>query len=157
MIGLTLLRQKWIDLDDFAANDVENIAAKSLALISALFAEYLRANKLSGQVYPALTGETRESTKQYAARKRFGTPAYIVRPGVGIPGNLNYLYGMARGYAVRNGEAFRYDHPRPFLKEGWREFRAGGKVRTLTEAVKASYMNHLSSGSPEIETLGAGS
>ncbi|MDR1903073.1 MAG: hypothetical protein LBQ88_12440 [Treponema sp.] len=169
MIGLTLSRQKWIDLDEFADNDLEAISAKSLALIGSLFAKYLRENKLSGQVLRVgksrLTGKgdktklhqaglTRYSTRPYSTRNRYGVPSYMVRPGVGVPGHLNYLYGMSRGYAVANtGKWFEYKTKYEFFKSGWREFKAGNKMRKLTEAVKGKYMQNITSKNPIIETI----
>jgi hypothetical protein len=167
MIGLTFSRQKWIDLDEFAANDLEAISAKSLALIASLFAKYLRENKLSGQVLQVgkdrlvshgatlhQAGLTRYSTQPYSTKNRYGVPSYIVRPGVGVPGNLNYLYGMARGYAVaKTGNWFEYKTKYEFFKSGWREFKAGGKMRKLTEAVKGKYMQNITSKNPIVETI----
>jgi hypothetical protein len=155
MIGLTLAWKKWTDLDRFTVGDMYAIFGKTFALSSAKFAEYVRLQKLSDQSLNALTGETRDSLKSYRMTKKYGVvPAYMVRPGVGIPGSLNYLYGMARGFAFsKSGKQFYYARPRPFMKEAWEEWGGKKQVRSYAEAVKDSYIQKLLSGASEIETI----
>jgi hypothetical protein len=154
MIGMRLAWKKWTDLDKFTVGDIYAIFGKTFALSSAKFAEYVRDYKLSGQSLYEPTGETKESTKPYRMTKKYGVvPAYLVRPGVGIPGSLNYLYGMARGFAVaKSGKQFFYARPRPFIKEAWEEWGGKKQVRSYAEAVKDSVIQKLLSGAPEIET-----
>ena len=155
MIGITLARKKWIDPNEFSVEGLKAVAGESLALASFRFAEYVRLNKLSGQSLPKLTGETWDSTRSYLMTKKYGAnPAYMVRPGVGIRGSLNYLYGMARGFAVaKSGEEYYYKKATPFITEAWKEWGGGRQVRTLSEAVQASYLRELAARSPETETI----
>lgn len=76
-------------------DDLPDIANLITNAIASEYAEYVKSNYLSGQVLQAITGETRDSVKFYDEK----TAVYRVRPGTGIPGNLNYLAGLARkGY-----------------------------------------------------------
>jgi hypothetical protein len=155
MIGLTLARKKWLDLNNFAIGDAYAIMGRALAGSSKDLAEYVRLHKLSGQSLEAPTGETRGSVKPHRMTKRYGiVPAYVVRPGVGIKGSLNYLAGVARGYAVaKSGKQFFYKRPRPFIAEAWKEWGGARKVRKNSEAVLDRYLKELETRTPETETV----
>lgn len=51
------------------------------------FVEYVRSSWLSGQAMQVRTGRTRDSVTPWTNKKG----QILVRPGVGIPGTLNYL------------------------------------------------------------------
>lgn len=173
MIGLFTERKKWIDIGSyqFLVADLQAIFGKSLALSSSQFADYVREHKLSGQSLrvgkgrpdakpPGKTrghqgGQTRASMMSHRLRDKRGNalPQYMARPGVGVKGSLNYLYGMARGAAASKlGTGFNYSKPRPFVSEAWKEWGGGRRVRSLSEAVQASYLRKLEGRAPEIET-----
>lgn len=155
MIGITLERRKYGDLDKFADDVRTKMSARILNIISENFSEYIKRSKLSGQVLGVRTGKTRESMGFYQL-KRAKTPTYVVRPGRGIDGRLNYLGGMSRGMLItpRRGE-FIYIrdeagritakvraatvHARPFMGPGWKEFRASGNLRGIMTAVYNAY------------------
>jgi hypothetical protein len=155
MIGLTLARTKHLDLDSFADSDVPKMGNRMLNLISEAFAEYVRRNKLSGQVLDVISGETRDSVGFYKIRNA-RTSKWVVRPGLGIPGHLNYLAGFARGMMVSvRGHAYTV-RPRPFMKPGWKEFRASGEVKKITGAVRAAYLSHAAKRNATVEVVEAG-
>lgn len=154
MIALTLTRTKYLDLDSFAEDEVPKMGNRTLNLISEAFADYVRRNKLSGQVLDVLTGETRGSVGFYKI-KSARTSKWVVRPGMGVPGHLNYLAGFGRGMMVSvRGRSFTV-HPRPFMKPGWKEFRASGEPRRIARAVRAAYLEHAAKRTPTVEVVGA--
>jgi hypothetical protein len=159
MIGITLTTKKWFDLDEFSAEDARCVSGKMLAAMAYQAAAYIQASKLSGQNLAVKTGETRESMGAVPQGKKWGTPAYLVRPGVGIKGSLNYLAGIARGYRAKIagegwGEGVYYKKgPNPFIQEGFKEWKAGGRMRRIGEAVKAKYFAALANGAPKTETV----
>jgi hypothetical protein len=165
MIGLFAERKKWIDIGShqFLVKDLQDIFGKSLALSSSQLAEYVRKNKLSGQSLLVgrghrghKGGQTRDSMQFHRLRDRRGNalPQYMARPGVGVRGSLNYLYGMAKGAAASKlGKGFNYARPRPFVSEAWKEWGGGRKVRSLSEAVQSSYLRELAGRAPEVETF----
>jgi len=95
--------------------DIGNLIANAIA---EEYAETVRENYLSGQVLQVITGETRASVKFFKERPgRFG-----VRPGVGVPGNLNYLAGLARrGYE--------------FMRTSNQAFQSANRPREIAERV----------------------
>jgi|GEM_PF-4594734 len=53
---------------------------------------------------------------------------FVIRAGLGVRGNLNYLSGLYRGEATsRSGKTFHYYKPRNLITETWRDF--GGQKR----------------------------
>jgi hypothetical protein len=61
---------------------------------------------------------------------------------------------MARGFAfLKSDKQFEYARPRPFMQEAWKEWDGKKRVRAYAEAVKASIIQKLLSGAPEIETI----
>lgn len=99
------------------------------------YAKLLRDQYLSGQVLDTVTGTTRGSVKFYKLRKG----VFAVRPGVGVPGSLNYLYIHERGGEIRPKKkpalafmgAFDWVYARrvvmprrPFMTPSFRKFRA---------------------------------
>lgn len=61
--------------------------------ISLRYAEFVKKHYLSGQVLRAISGKTRSSVKFAKLKKG----RFLVRPGFGIPGMLNYLVKFERG------------------------------------------------------------
>lgn len=49
---------------------------------------FIQQRYLSGQALNRITGRTSDSVKAWYSKKR---RSWFVRPGIGIPGNLNYL------------------------------------------------------------------
>jgi hypothetical protein len=171
MIGFTAERVTWIDVgsDQVFVEDVRAILGKSLAPAASQLAEYVRVNKLSGQSLNIgrdrrlnsrgwhIRGTTRDSVRPYRMKDRHGNdlPRYMVRPGVGIWGSLNYLSGMTKGVAVSKlGNGFRYIRPRPFMDEAWKEWGAGKKLRSIGESVQSAWLRERASRAPQTETIG---
>jgi hypothetical protein len=174
MIGFRAERKTWVRVGslDVEADGLKAVFGKSLALASHKFAEYVRDNYLSGQRLAVGVGRTlkggknrpggttRESTRPYRMKDRRGSdlPRYMVRPGVGIPGSLNYLYGIARGQAVsKNENRFHYKNGPAgfFVEDAWKAWGAGKTVRRYAEAVQDSWLRELANRSPETETIEA--
>jgi hypothetical protein len=154
MNAFTLARRKYGDLDKFAEDTRTKMGARILNLIAEQYSEYVKRSKLSGQVLSARTGKTRESMGFYQL-KRAKSPTYVIRPGRGIDGRLNYLGGMSRGMLIapKNGEwIYIRDEegkitarvksaivrPRPFMVPAWQEYK--GNARSLMKAVYNSYV-----------------
>lgn len=169
MIGLTLARRKYGDLDRFADDVQKKMSSRILNIIAENFSEYIKRSKLSGQVLGVRSGKTRESMGFYRL-KREKTPAYAIRPGRGIDGRLNYLGGMSKGMLIapKKGEFIyiRDDagnitakvrsatvHARPFMGPGWKEFRSTGNLRGIMKSVYAAYVQHEFKGDGATETL----
>lgn len=74
--------------------------------ISLEYAEFVKKNYLSGQVLKVISGKTRGSVKFAKMRKG----RFLVRPGVGISGMLNYLSKFELGN-------------KPFMGPSAREFK----------------------------------
>jgi hypothetical protein len=123
---------------------------------------------LSGQVF----GEGRDyktkkgfehrkgDTKKYFGfrwSKKLG--GYLARPGISkdrdlYPGNMNYMKGLASGYAVsKKNKPFYYEKKYAFVKNSWEAFKSSGAIRRVSEAVKAAYIRKLTSRAPEIEEI----
>ena len=110
---------------------IEELAAKSVASTSRRFAEYLK-NRRFDELFETKTGKTKESIDIYRYKSK--NPAYVVKAGVGIPGNLNYLMGLYRGRATsRSGKVFSYARPRDLLTEGWKAWGGEGKLQAASE------------------------
>jgi hypothetical protein len=173
MMSFAATRKTWIHIDRamVEAEELKAVFGKSLALAAGTFSEYVRDNYLSGQALNVgeggrklKSGEyrpggiTRESTRFYRMKdKRVSDlPRYMVRPGVGIPGSLNYLYGIARGQAVsESGKRFYYAKPIGFfIEDAWKAWGGGKEVRKLGEAVQSSWLRQLASRSPDVEAIG---
>lgn len=94
---------------------INNYAA---SLIAKEYAEFVRTKYLSGQKLRAMTGETRRSVRFFKLKNgMFG-----VRPGSGIPGRLNYLYGFERG-------------SRAFMGPSRRAFKRGGRPAEIAKEI----------------------
>jgi hypothetical protein len=118
---------------------IENFAAASVVKVSAVFTEWLQKSKFH-DVFEDRTGETRKSIGFYRTKKK--NPEYLIRPGVGIPGMLNYLYGEARGYATsRSGKKFSYTKKRDVVNEGWKEWQ--GNMNAIFEQMKDKFFKRI--------------
>jgi hypothetical protein len=74
--------------------------------IGEAYAEFVRRGYLSGQVLAVRRGVTRRSAKFF--KQRAGV--FGVRPGVGVPGRLNYLARFerrGRSFMGRSARAFK--------------------------------------------------
>jgi hypothetical protein len=112
---------------------VETLAARVAAKISGEFAAYLKNSRFD-ELFEDRTGETRESIGSYRYKSK--APAYTVRAGIGIPGNLNYLAGLYRGKAVsRGGKAFSYARKRGLVNDGWKAWGGAGKLSAAYEEI----------------------
>jgi hypothetical protein len=99
---------------------IEEVGAKSAASASHRFAEYLKNHRFD-ELFNDQTGETKGSIDTYRFKGK--KPAYVVKAGVGIPGNLNYLAGLYRGEArSRSGKLFSYARKRDLIIEGWKKW-----------------------------------
>ena len=163
MNAFTLARRKYGDLDKFADEVRTKMSARILNLVAEQFSDYVRRSKLSGQVLGVRSGKTRESMGFYRL-KRAKSPTYVVRPGRGIDGRLNYLGGMSRGMLIapKNGEwVYIRDEngkitarvksavvkPRPFMAPAWLEWK--GNARGLMKAVYKAYADRAFGNSVE--------
>ncbi len=157
MIGVTLAKRKYGDLDKFASDVRTKMSARILNIMAAEFSEYVKRSKLSGQVLSVRSGKTRESMGFYQLKRGKG-PAYVIRPGRGISGRLNYLSGMSSGMLIapKRGEwVYIRDEQgritarvrsalvkaRPFMAPAWKEYKAGGNVRAIMRSVYAAYVD----------------
>ena len=164
MTGITLSRRKYGDLDKFAADVKVKMSSRILSIMAYEFSEYVKRSKLSGQVLSVRTGKTRESMGFYKL-KRSRSPTFVIRPGRGVDGRLNYLGGMQRGMLItpKRGEwVYIRDesgditarvraatiHAKPFMRPGWSEYKSGGNVKTIMRSVYAAYLNRAFGGSP---------
>jgi len=111
---------------------VREVGAKSVATASRRFVEFLRYRRFD-QLFNSDTGETRDSidTYRYKSKKM---PAYVVKAGVGIPGNLNYLAGLYRGHAVsRSGKVFSFARQRNLIDDGWKAWGGDRELVATSE------------------------
>lgn len=83
--------------------DIMNWITSEVALS---VSDYYKSKELSGQVLNRVTGQTYRSTKFYKkSDMKFG-----IRPGVGVPGNLNYLnkwVGTSRQVGVKTYKTWK--------------------------------------------------
>jgi len=103
---------------DNLVKDMPKVRGRMVYAVATAYAKEVRKGYLSGQVLGVITGQTRKSVK--AVRKDKGV--YVVRPGVGIRGGLNYLRRFERG-------------DRPFMGPSFEAFRAGGRPGQIMTAV----------------------
>ena len=107
---------------------IRDIAARSVAKVSREFSDFLKYRRF-GELFNDKTGETRESIGLHRTRGK-KVPAYVVRAGLGVPGNLNYLMGLYRGRAVsRSGKVFSFARQRNLIDDGWRIW--GGEQKAI--------------------------
>ena len=110
---------------------IENIAARTTAKTAAEFVNYLK-NRRFDELFENQTGKTRESIGLYRWKSK--APAYVVKAGVGVPGNLNYLAGLYRGKAVsRSGKVFSYARKRDLITEGWKVWDGDTQMANIGE------------------------
>jgi hypothetical protein len=125
---------KVVSSGDFNMPDsdfLEVLAATSAAGASHRFLEFLK-NRRFNELFQNQTDETRESINTYRLRGK--KPAYVVKAGVGILGNLNYLAGLYRGKAVsKSGKVFSYARKRDLIKDGWKAWGGEGKLKAASE------------------------
>jgi hypothetical protein len=138
MIGMALARKRSGDLSKFADADALKMAARITNLWAASLADYIRANELSGQILDVQTGETRGSMGFY--RYKGKKASFAVRPGKGVAGHLNYLAGMQKGMLAGRGRKVII-RPKPFMRPGYRTWKASGAPTSIKKAVYAAYLD----------------
>lgn len=106
------------------ADDMPSIANFIVSQVADDYADWVRDRYLSGQVLRKVTGETYSSTKFFKMQE--GT--FGVRPGVGVPGSLNYLYRW-----VGTG--------REFMKPSARAFRAAGMPQKTADRILSGILS----------------
>jgi hypothetical protein len=122
-----------VDLSKISDFLLSALAGRTTAKVAGRFAEYLK-NRRFEDLYENRTGETKESIGAYRYKSK--TPAYIVKAGLGIPGNLNYLAGLYRGEAVsRSGKRFSYARKRDLINDGWASWGGGAKIESAYNEV----------------------
>lgn len=94
------------------------------------FAEYVRTYWISGQRIKVETGETFDTLGPFVPsrkKRRSSTDEiyYSVRPGVGVPGNLNFHGRWAKPAYKQFGHEF--------MRPAFRAFTAGDKVQKDVE------------------------
>ncbi len=122
-----------ISLTALEENFVEIVAAKTVAKVSNLFSDYLKDKRFE-VLFDSKTGETRKSIGVFRSNAK--NPAYIVKAGLGIPGNLNYLAGLYRGEAVsRSGKKFAYARPRDLINTGWTAWGGDRNIENIYDQI----------------------
>jgi hypothetical protein len=128
---------------------VETLGAKTAAKTAAEFTAFLRNTEFGKHfkdrdvkrkrgTTPA--GTTRNSIDFYRMKKP-KVPTYLISPGVGIPGHLNYLYGMAKGEAkTRSGKVFNYSKKRNVVLSGWEAWGGDSRLGGIYKEAKRNYM-----------------
>ena len=121
-------------LSKFMRSDfIEDVSAISAGSASRGFVEFLR-NTHFDKLFNDQTGETKSSIDTY--RYRGKNPAYVVKAGVRIPGNLNYLAGLYRGRArTKSGKIFQYGRPRDLIIGGWKAYGGYEKLAATIQRV----------------------
>ena len=137
-------------IEDFFIRD---LAARSVAKVAREFSDFLKYRQFD-QFFNDGNAENRRSRKN--GRERISTresigfhreatkkiPAYAVRAGIGIPGNLNYLAGLYRGHAVsRSGKVFSFARQRNLIDDGWRIWGAEQKAVAVGEEMLQRAVN----------------
>jgi len=122
---------------------IEEVGAKSVASASHRFIEYLKNHRFdelfdegSDENRKMKNGGLRISTRESIGTYRFKgkKPVYVVKAGVGIPGNLNYLAGLYRGKArSRSGKEFSYARKRDLLREGWKKWGGNEMLQSASQ------------------------
>lgn len=140
MISMTIQTKKYGDLGKFADNELIKMSARITSLWGESLANYIRETQLSGQVLNIITGETRASMGFYKLKKN-KKATMVVRPGKNVKGHLNYLAGMQRGMLAGRGRKVII-RPKPFMKPGFRAWRATGEARRIKEEVFKAYLEH---------------
>jgi hypothetical protein len=138
MISMMVQTKKYADLGKFADIELVKMSARITSLWGESLANYIRENELSGQVLQVVTGETRASMGFYKLKKD-KKATMVVRPGKNIKGHLNYLGGMQRGMLAGRGRKVLI-RPKPFMKPGFRAWRATGEPRRIKEEVFQAYL-----------------
>lgn len=137
MISMTLKTKKYGDLEKFADTQLIKMSARITSLWGESLANYIRETQLSGQVLNVITGKTRASMGFYKLKDKKASMA--VRPGKNVKGHLNYLGGMQRGMLAGRGRKVLI-RPKPFMRPGFRAWRASGEPRRIKEAVFQAYL-----------------
>jgi len=107
---------------------IREVSARSVAKVSREFSDFLKYRRF-GDLFKDQTGETRESIGIHRHKSK-KIPGYVIRAGIGIPGNLNYLAGLYRGQAVsRSGKVFSFARQRNLIDDGWRIW--GGEQKAV--------------------------
>ena len=120
---------------------IEDLAGRCVAKTAFEFAEYLRARRFS-DLFVSRTGGTLKSIGAFRAGGN--NPSYIIKAGIGVPGNLNYLAGLYRGKALsRSGKPFDYAKKRDLLRGGWAAWNGNQKMGELSEQVAQKMLNRL--------------
>jgi len=129
MSGMSAESRGSISLKPIENHFVEIIAARTVARVSGNFANYLR-NVRFPQLFEERTGQTRNSIDAYRAKGN--NPAYLVRAGVGIPGNMNYLINLYKGRGKSStGSYFNYAKKRDLINEGWKQYDGESKMAMI--------------------------
>lgn len=106
------------------AKDYEKLAQKVKGKIVSVigdeahtFASYVKANYLSGQKLNVITGATKDSVKTWFEKKK---KTWVIRPGVGYVGMLNYLN---KWYGTKH----------EFMRPAFRSYIRGGRLKIKAE------------------------
>jgi hypothetical protein len=138
---------KWPNLGRMASA-LEFVVAQATSATSREFAEYARDYGASASIFEGHgkhPGQTLRSIDIYRYKKR-DKPSYVIRPGVGITGMLNYLYGEARGRAKsRSGNPFEYAKKRDVIMEAFQNWK--GDLETTMQAELDKYLARAAGGS----------
>jgi hypothetical protein len=146
MIAINIKRYKYGDLEKFG-KEQERIGNRMVNLMAEEFARYVRLSKLSGQVLSPASGKTKESVKFFKDKRR--KSVFVVRPGVGIPGSLNYLTGFERGFQKGRLTGTK----RPFMGPASKEFKAGKNHMKIMKNVYNKWLKLYFNDAPTEEVL----
>ena len=130
-----------ISLKPLESYFTETMSGRIVAKVSSVFARYLKKESFGGY-FKDITGKTRESIGFYRFKGK--NPAYAVKAGAGVPGNLNYLSGLYRGRAVsQSGKAFEYSRKRDMLEESWAKWGGYSRAAEIGEEVMKKHLGDM--------------
>jgi hypothetical protein len=121
---------------------IETLGAKSVSSASHRFVEFLKNRRfyelfneglgLRDKKGMFLGSHTVDTIDTYRFKGKH--PTYVVKAGVGITGNLNYLAGLYSGRAVsKSGKVFSYARKRDLINDGWKAWGGEGKLEAASE------------------------
>jgi len=142
----------YMSLASLEAWFIRDISARSVAKVGREFSDFLKYRRF-GELFEEGNAENRRSRKN--GRERISTresigmhrhrskkiPGYVIRAGIGIPGNLNYLAGMYRNDRVTSSGKKFYTKQRNLIDGGWKLWGAEQKAVAVGEEMLQRAVN----------------
>jgi len=129
----------YMSLASLEAWFIRDISARSVAKVGREFSDFLKYRRF-GELFKDQTGETRESIGLHRHKSK-KIPGYVIRAGIGIPGNLNYLAGMYRNDRVTSSGKKFYSKQRNLIDGGWKLWGAEQKAVAVGEKMLQRAVN----------------